>query len=91
MNATILGIDVSKDSLDVHLIIVNKSEHAAFENTPKGHKRLVRWHAKTAPYTIAANSCFFLLTFKTVSEAGGFYGAFQKPVSLVAGESANLW
>ena len=46
MNSPILGIDVSKDSLDVHLIIANKSEQAAFENTPKGHKRLVRWLEK---------------------------------------------
>ncbi|MGD2028030.1 MAG: transposase [Anaerolineales bacterium] len=46
MNSPILGIDVSKDSLDVQLIIADTSHQAAFENTPKGHKRLVRWLQK---------------------------------------------
>ena len=46
MNSPILGIDVSKDSLDVHLIIAATSLHAGFANTPKGHKHLVRWLQK---------------------------------------------
>jgi transposase len=46
MNSPILGIDVSKDSLVVQLIIADTSQQAAFENTPKGHKRLVRWLQK---------------------------------------------
>ena len=46
MNSPILGIDVSKDGLDIQLIIANKSEQAVFGNTPKGHKRLVRWLQK---------------------------------------------
>ena len=43
MNSPILGIDVSKDSLDVQLIIADTSQQAVFENTSKGHNRLVRW------------------------------------------------
>lgn len=46
MNSPILGIDVSKDSLDVQLIIASTSHQAAFENTPKGHKELLRWLKK---------------------------------------------
>jgi transposase len=46
MNSPILGIDVSKDSLDVQLIIAGISLQAAFRNAPKGHKRLVRWLQK---------------------------------------------
>ena len=46
MNSPILGIDVSKDSLDVQLIIAGTGQQAAFGNTPKGHKRLVRWLRK---------------------------------------------
>ena len=46
MNSPILGIDISKDSLDVQLIIADTSQHAVFENTPKGHKRLVPWLQK---------------------------------------------
>ena len=46
MNSPILGIDLSKDSLDVQLIIASTSQQAAFENTPKGHKELLRWLRK---------------------------------------------
>jgi transposase len=46
MNSPILGIDVSKDSLDVQLIIAGTSQQAAFENSPKGHKHLLRWLQK---------------------------------------------
>lgn len=46
MNSPILGIDVSKDSLDVQLILADTTQHAAFENSPKGHNRLVRWLQK---------------------------------------------
>jgi len=43
MNKPILGIDVSKESLDVHLIFRNQSKSAVFENSPIGHKRLICW------------------------------------------------
>ena len=46
MNSPILGIDVSKDSLDVQLIIADTSQQTTFENTPKGHKQLLRWLQK---------------------------------------------
>lgn len=43
---TLLGIDVSKESLDVHLVIDNKSESAVLENNPIGHQRLISWLEK---------------------------------------------
>lgn len=46
MSQPILGIDVSKDNLDVHLIIANESESAVFGNNPIGHKRLIHWLKK---------------------------------------------
>jgi len=46
MNPPILGIDVSKDSLDVQLIIADKGVSAVFGNNPTGHKRLVCWLKK---------------------------------------------
>jgi transposase len=46
MNSPILGIDVSKDSLDTHLIIADTNQQAVFENTSQGHKHLVRWLQK---------------------------------------------
>lgn len=38
MNLPILGIDVSKESLDVCLIIENQSNDAVFDNNHTGHK-----------------------------------------------------
>jgi transposase len=42
----ILGIDVSKERLDVHLIFANQKTPAVFDNHPTGHKRLIRWLQK---------------------------------------------
>lgn len=46
MSLPILGIDVSKDSLDVHLILKEKSEKATFPNNFSGHKSLINWLEK---------------------------------------------
>lgn len=46
MRKPVLGIDVSKESLDVHLILPDKSECAVFGNNPIGHKRLIYWLKK---------------------------------------------
>lgn len=46
MRQPILGIDVSKESLDVHLIFGNQSKSAVFENNLIGHKRLICWLKK---------------------------------------------
>ena len=46
MNHCILGIDVSKESLDVQFLTGSKSEYATFGNNPTGHKRLSRWLEK---------------------------------------------
>lgn len=46
MNQPVLGIDVSKDSLDVQLIIADKGRSAIFGNNPKGHERLAHWLEK---------------------------------------------
>ncbi len=43
MSLPILGIDVSKESLDVCLIIENQSKDAVFDNNHTGHKRLISW------------------------------------------------
>jgi transposase len=43
VNQAILGIDVSKDSLDVHLILTTGSEYGTFGNNDKGHHRLINW------------------------------------------------
>jgi transposase len=42
----VLGIDVSKDSLDVQFVLGDKSEYDVFGNNPIGHKRLVEWLKK---------------------------------------------
>jgi transposase len=46
MNQPILGIDVSKDSLDVRLIHTDRGRSAVFGNNPKGYKRLIHWLKK---------------------------------------------
>jgi transposase len=46
VNQAILGIDVSKDSLDVHLILTTGSEYGTFGNNDKGHHRLINWLEK---------------------------------------------
>jgi transposase len=46
MNHPILGIDVSKESLDVHLLTANGKTQAVFDNHCSGHKQLLRWLKK---------------------------------------------
>ena len=46
MNSSMLGTDVSKDSLDLQLVIVEASQQAAFENMLKFHKHLLPWLQK---------------------------------------------
>jgi transposase len=46
MNQPILGIDVSKENLDVHLILGNQSECAVLGNNLTVHNRLLRWLEK---------------------------------------------
>jgi len=46
MNQPVLGIDVSKESLDSHLIIEDERVKAVFGNNPMGHKRLIDWLKK---------------------------------------------
>jgi len=43
MNLPILGIDVSKETLDVCLIIGNQCKEAVFNNDHIGHKKLTHW------------------------------------------------
>ena len=43
MSQVILGIDVSKDKLDVVLLQGEKRRHYQVANTPSGHERLVGW------------------------------------------------
>ena len=40
---SVLGIDVSKDSLDVVLVKGERSDHKVFSNSGVGHKRLHNW------------------------------------------------
>jgi transposase len=40
---SILGIDVSKDSLDVALVKGERSDHKVFSNNGIGHKHLHNW------------------------------------------------
>ena len=40
---SILGIDISKDSLDVVLISGNRQVHKVFNNNSVGHKHLHNW------------------------------------------------
>jgi transposase len=46
----ILGIDVSKESLDVCLILGNLSRSSVFENNSPGHKQLISWLEKNCGY-----------------------------------------
>jgi hypothetical protein len=43
MTETTIGVDVSKDSLDVHLHPAG--DHRQFENTPKGFRAILKWVA----------------------------------------------
>lgn len=43
MNPTVLGIDVSKDSLDCTILDGEKEKYHTFPNTPKGLNRLFSW------------------------------------------------
>lgn len=43
MNQPVLGIDVSKESLDVCLILGDQSGYGVFGNNLKGYKRLITW------------------------------------------------
>lgn len=43
MSLPILGIDVSKETLDVCLIIGDQCKEAVFENDPVGHNKLKSW------------------------------------------------
>ena len=47
MRQPILGIDVSKESLDVHLIFGDLGQSSVFENNFAGHKQLICWLEKT--------------------------------------------
>lgn len=46
MSKPILGIDVSKESLDVQFVLENRNQYAVFSNNSAGHKRLIRWLKK---------------------------------------------
>jgi transposase len=48
MNTLVLGIDVSKDKLDVVLLQAKDPTHMIFENDGIGHRKLLRWLAKRA-------------------------------------------
>lgn len=59
MNPThLLGIDISKDKFDVCLRPPTPADapgqHACFDNTPAGFKKLQRWLASAAPTTLHA-------------------------------------
>jgi transposase len=60
---SILGIDVSKDTLDVCLLVKEQSHQGRFANRPEGHQRLLRWLRKRRVRSLRA--CL---------EATGLYG-----------------
>lgn len=60
---SILGIDVSKDKLDICLLHREQSYQQRFDNTPGGHQRLRRWLRKQRVHKLHA--CL---------EATGLYG-----------------
>jgi transposase len=43
MNPSVLGIDISKDTLDVVLLQGDRQMHQVFRNSPVGYARLDRW------------------------------------------------
>jgi transposase len=43
MTKITIGVDVSKDTLDVHLHPAG--DHRQFENTPRGFKAILKWIA----------------------------------------------
>lgn len=71
MAIPILGIDVSKETLDVHLLIKEQGRHAVFSNDGVGHRKLVRWLKKRCG-DVSAHVCM---------EATGMY-AFPVAESL---------
>jgi transposase len=58
-----LGIDVSKDTLDVCLLHRDKSYHHRFDNRPGGHQALLRWLRK-----------YRVRNLRACLEATGLYG-----------------
>ena len=46
MIQAVLGIDISKDTFDVVLLVEGKSDHEKFENTQTGFQSLNRWLKK---------------------------------------------
>lgn len=48
MSNLILGIDVSKDKLDVMLLLDQEMLHGIFDNDENGHSQLMRWLSKKA-------------------------------------------
>jgi transposase len=60
---SILGIDVSKDTLDVCLLYKEQTHQGRFANLPEGHQRLLRWLRKRRVRSLRA--CL---------EATGLYG-----------------
>jgi transposase len=46
---SVAGIDVSKDKLDVALLIDKHYHQMIFDNTPAGHRTLVKWLRKQQP------------------------------------------
>ena len=59
----VLGIDVSKDKLDVDLLVNAKHKHHIFDNQAQGHQQLVQWIKKQG-----------LGAVHTCMEATGQYG-----------------
>jgi len=49
-NNGVIGIDVSKGALDVHLLPLET--HARFDNSPEGHERLIAWAGPHHPQRI---------------------------------------
>ena len=46
MAQAVLGIDVSKDTLDVALLVADRPLHKHFENSSLGHQQIVQWLRK---------------------------------------------
>ena len=50
----VLGIDISKDKLDVDLLVNGKHMHNVFDNQAQGHQQLVQWVKKQGLATVHA-------------------------------------
>ena len=55
--AAFVGLDVSKDTLDVCLLIESKRHEKQFANDAAGHRQLLRWAIALAQ----SNRCHFCL------------------------------